>query len=62
MVPCRLSIQSMNGLAIRFRLGNSTAQEITKNTGDATLEELAPTELKPPTPEDWQRIEARLAQ
>ena len=42
---------SMNGLAIKFRLGNSTVQEIIKNTCDAILEELAPTELKP-TAED----------
>ena len=53
---------SMNGLAIRFRLGNSTVQDIIKNTCDAIWEELAPTELKPPTTEDWQRIESRLAQ
>ena len=37
-------------------------QEIIKNTCDAIWEELAPTELKPPTAEDWQRIEARFAQ
>ena len=53
---------SINGLATRFRLGNSTVQEIIKNTCDAIWEELAPTELKPPTAEDWQRIESRFAQ
>ena len=52
----------MNGLATRFRLGNSTVQEIIKNTCDAIWEELAPTELKPPTTEDWKRIESRFAQ
>ena len=53
---------SMNGLAIRFRLGNSTVQEIIKDTCDAIWEEFAPTELKLPTTEDWQRIETRFAQ
>ena len=69
LMPCRLSFTlsylasgDMNGLATRFRLGNSTVQEITKNTCDAIWEELAPSELKPPTAEDWQRIEARFAQ
>ena len=52
----------MNGLTIRFRLGNSTVQEIIKNNCDAIWEELAPTELKLPTTEDWQRIETRFAQ
>ena len=52
----------MNGLAIRFRLGNSTVQEIIKNTCDAIWEELAPTDLKPLTTEDWQRIESRFVQ
>ena len=52
---------SMNGLATRFRLGNSTVQDIIKNTCGTIWEELAPTELKP-TAEDWQRIESRFAQ
>ena len=53
---------SMNGLAIKLRLGNSTVQEIIKNTCDAIWEEFAPTELKPPTAEDWQRIKSSFAQ
>ena len=53
---------SMNGLATRFRLGNSTVQEIIKNTCDAIWEEFAPIELKPLTTEDWKRIESRYAQ
>ena len=57
-----VSGDSMNGLAIRFRLGNSTVQDIIKNTCDAIWEELAPTELKPPTTEYWQRIESGFAQ
>ena len=52
----------MNGLATRFRLGNSTVQEIIKNACDVIWEELSPTELKPPFAEDWQRTEARFAQ
>ena len=60
IIPCGLfftfsylaSGDSMNGLAMRFRLGNSAVQEIIKNTCDAIWEELAPTELKPPTTED----------
>ena len=43
-------------------LSDSTVLEIIKNTCDATWEELAPPELKPPTSEDWQRIESRFVQ
>ena len=46
-------------LAGRFRLGISTVAEIVKETCDQIWEELQPTYMKPPTVQDWRRIQLR---
>ena len=46
-------------LAGRFRLGISTVSEIIKDTCDTIWLILQPTYMKPPTLQDWRRIQRR---
>ena len=47
---------SQKDVARYFRVGLSTISSIIKEVCEALWEELAPSEMKPPTSEDWKRI------